>query len=232
MDIVIPYIADRNEDLRYCLRGIDKYLPHGQVFIIGDPVPYLDNSQLIHIPVENAGRSRDSRIWWKIMRAVSDQRVSDSFIFFNDDHFLTAGIEIIPYWYDGSLEEIAAYRRYNDGYTKALQNTLKWLRDHKCPTRHFDGHTPIVYQKAKLKALADVVDWEIAWGYVIKSLYCNVFAIEGEYAPDCKIRRSTGLDSMLREISGRAVFSTHEHAYPVAAALFRHLYPEKSKFEI
>ncbi len=231
MDIVIPYIHSSKDELRYCLRSIEKFARFeiSKIWIIGDRTPTLQNvNQVI---TENAGKSRDHKIFSKIAAACRIREVSDDFVMFNDDHFLLREIDRIPYWYDGTVEEIAAYRRYRDGYTKALQNTHRYLISYGLPTRYFDVHTPIVYNKEKFLKLEDM-DWEVAYGYTIKSLYCNMNKISGEYLPDCKLNVDEGTDQMRRKLQGRPVFSVGDGSFPNSGRLLKELYPDKSKWEI
>jgi hypothetical protein len=233
VDIVIPYIRSTKDEIRYALRSVEKFAQFGvgNIWIIGDLTPTFQNVK--QVVVENIGNSREHKIFRKIARACRMDEVSDDFLMMNDDHFFLKPIESIPYWYSGTLEEIAAYRRYKDGYTKAIQNTHKYLRDRGLQTTHFDIHTPIVYNKKRFLELERLLDWEVAYGYAIKSLYCNIHpAIKGEYLSDCKLKDDEGVDQMYRKIQGRPVFSTGDLAFPNAGKLLQELYPDKCKWEI
>lgn len=234
MDIVIPYIHNRNDELRYCLRSIQKHFTGGTVYIIGDHIPWLktDNRNLVHVPALNTGISREHRIFNKLLLAARLSEITEDFLMMNDDHFLLQDMRTFPAWYDGSLEEKCAYRFFKDGYTRSMANTLQALKLEGRPTLHFDVHTPIEYNKRNLLRLAAAFDWDVSFGYIIKSLYCNYFRIEGVFMEDCKLNSSMDPDSMRRAITARPVFSLGDRAYPQARRLLEDLYPIKSGFEI
>lgn len=234
MDVVIPYIYSKHNELRYCLRSIDKYFNHRRIFIIGDEADSKQDRWLktaCNITISNEGKSREARIFNKLLLAANMPEVSDPFVMFNDDHFLTHHMTEIPYGWNSSLEEIVAYRLYNDGYTRALRNTLKALNHMDKPTKHFDIHTPIIYEKDRINKIAEIFDWSIPFGYCIKSLYCNYFEIEGEYIEDCKLKKSGDLVGMKRQIANHWVFSCGDTAFPTMAALLKELYHDKSRYE-
>lgn len=232
MDIVIPYIHSRNEELKFCLRSIQKHIAFNNIYIIGDAVAWLKkDSGVVQVPCENAGRSREGRIFNKLVFASGMKEVSSDFLMFNDDHFMTQDARSFPYWYDSSLEEKCAYRYYKDGYARSMANTLQFLRLMQRPTRHFDIHTPIVYNKKRILELSKDVDWDVPFGHIIKSLYCNYFKVTPEFMGDCKIT-SNDIDGMRRLIGCRSVFSIADSSYPQVNRLLEELYPVKSRFEI
>lgn len=241
MDIVIPYIASRNNEIRYALRSVDLYFKSvGRIWIIGDLPMHGTGPNLKpifkavnQIITENTGNSREHRIFNKISTACNISEVSNEFLMMNDDHFFLKPIDIVPFWFDSSLEETAAYRRYQDGYTKSLKNTQRYLSSNGLPTYHFDIHAPIVYNKKRFLELNESVDWATPFGFTIKSLYCNSKqGVRGEYLPDYKINQGDDIEQMKRGITGRPVFSTGDKAFPRVKRLLDELYPNPSRWEI
>jgi len=91
-----------DNELRYSLRSIEKYLSGvGQVFIIGDCPDFLTN--VIHIPAtdEENREWKDRNIYRKLLIACNDVRISENFLFVNDDHYLTQPFEAgkFPFYY-------------------------------------------------------------------------------------------------------------------------------------
>src|SRR4051812_48140009 len=110
-DIVIPLnnrSYQKNIELRYCLRSIEKHLSGvGNVFIVGHMPEWVTN--VIYIPFEEDPRNRfrDRNIMLKVSEACKDSRVSDDFLMIHDDHFLLAGYDAgaFPYYHMGPMNE-------------------------------------------------------------------------------------------------------------------------------
>ena len=74
--------------------------------------------------------------------------------------------------------------------------------------------------------------WEQAYGYVVKSLYCNTLGIKGEYMVDLKINERLKCAELEKAVAGRPFFSTGESANGAELGTFlQYLYRNKSKFE-
>ena len=113
----------------------------------------------------------------------------------------------MPFYYKGLLEDAVAGSRKDDCYSITLMQTLEILTELRLPTKHFDCHAPIIYNK-KLFALAlKFLNWKVHNGYVIKSMYANQCRIEGEYLPDCKINNPLTLSEIQELIQDRSFFS-------------------------
>lgn len=222
-DIVIPLIEKTRynfSELRYCLRSIEKHLTgYGKVWIVGYK-PSWQNAE--HIPATDPHDIPDRNIMEKIKLACLNSEVSDSFLFFNDDHFLLSDYqaEAFPYYHMGTIEEYCKNKPLSNAYATRVRNVQSVFGP---GSLMFDIHTPIIYNK---KAFLEVVcgqDWGTK-AYTIKSLYGNGMGITGEYMTDGKFNELPKPDVK--------VFSTYPH---VKASIFRFLqerFPEKSKFEI
>jgi hypothetical protein len=230
MDVVIPYkeSAAKGFELRYTLRGIDKYFPDLEnIFIIGDCPLFLHN--IIHIPAADAPQRhlKARNIMSKLLLACGDKRVSDHFAFFNDDHFLLKPWQM-SFHHCGSLEN--SLRRYtaHQTYKNTLQNTYDVLKGGV----DFDTHSPIVYWKETFIRVINRVDWSKHWGYGIKSLYCNLAGIEGELYPDLKLKAHFSYDTLRNLIIDRQYFSIDDRAINNdLLQIFNELYPQKSIYE-
>jgi hypothetical protein len=231
MDIVIPYKNCPSDglELRYTLRGIEKYFPDLEnVFIIGDHPRFLQN--VIHIPATD---SRDRKhkalnIKNKLLLACSDKRVSDSFAMFNDEHFLLKPWQPV-YDHCGSLED--SLRRYNahQSYRNTLSNTYNQLNNSGL---NFDTHSPIVFQKDIFLRTVTTVNWSRPWGYGIKSLYCNMAGITGEKRTDLKIKQSWSKENINGLLLNHSYFSIDDRALNNhMIKVLQELYPKKSIYE-
>ena len=209
--IVIPLIQkDNYEELRYCLRAINKYHPEESVLIIGGLPNWIKN--IIHVKhgdysqIEFKARS----IYEKIVEAFKH---CDEMLFFNDDHHILAAVDYLHHKGPMTIEG----RHPNGTYARLLLNTLN-----KFPgTMDYDTHCPIWYEKDAFKELSQL-DWTKPYGYGIKTSYCNLNNINGTYYPDLKFKTTIG------DIADRLYFSTSDDCNLSTLEL---LYPNKSKFE-
>lgn len=227
-DIVIPLgtrSTQKNQELRYSLRSIEQHLTGvGNVFIIGECPEWLQN--IIHIPFteDPRNRYRDRNIMLKMSEACKDSRVSDDFLMVHDDHFLLAYYEAgaFPYYRCGDL--VPNGGQY--GYTK--ENTIHLLGR----ISNYDCHCPIVFNKELFKAVA-LVDWSKWYGYCLKTLYCGINNIQGEFIEDIKIRYPHTKDEIKEQIAGRKWFSIGDRCFQPGGMLdvLNELYPNKSRYE-
>ena len=193
MDVVYVLGSDShydNDELRYSLRSIEKYLSGvGKVWIIGECADWIENVRHIFYP-DQPSKQPDYNIMRKICRAIEEPELSEDFLFFNDDHFLLHPFEAetFPYFFDKTLERYLK-ERGTDTYGKRAKNTLDHLKSKGLPCKHFDIHYPIIYNKSLfLQHVAQAVDWSKE-AYVIKSMYANSLSIEGTEAKDYKTGR-------------------------------------------
>jgi hypothetical protein len=231
MDIVIPYRNSPSDglELRYALRGIEKYFPEpGNVFLIGDCQNFLQN--VIHV---RASDSRDRKhkalnIKNKLMLACSDKRVSDSFAMFNDEHFLLKPWQP-AYDHCGTLEDSLKRYTNHQTYRNTLSNTFHQLNNSGLD---FDTHSPIVFQKDIFLRTVPTVNWSRPWGYGIKSLYCNMAGVTGEKRTDLKIKQSWSKENISGFLLNHPYFSLDDRALNnQMIKVLQELYPQKSKYE-
>ena len=236
-DIVYVYSKNsstwRGMEIKFSIRSLAKYgRNYNRIIIIGDRPVYF-NEMIVHVPFEdNPMYSKERRIFEKLLAVGEKANIFDGFIMFNDDYFLMREIDFnyLPYYFNCSLELKIKKRKNNDIYNQAMLNTQRMLKDRAKDTRHFDIHYPIFFKNFLLKKLADSYDWTLKGGYVIKSLYCNTFGIEGDYRPDYKIFEETEKSKIIETIQRTDLFSTDKITRAMAELLNK-LYPEKSIFE-
>lgn len=229
MDIVIPYknSASNGLELRYTLRGIEKYFPDlGNVFIIGDFPDFLQN--VIHIETCET-RERHHKQWNicnTFLVACDDKRVSDDFAWISDDEFLIKPYQP-DYNYCATLDQSISLFTEHQSYRNTLINTRNVLNG------GFDyGHGPMVLNKWLFIKAMGCVNWNIPWGYVIKSLYCGFNSITGSRYPDLKIKEPLPYKAIGSLISDRPFFSIDDRGLNDNMKLLLHsLYPNKSQYE-
>jgi hypothetical protein len=224
IDIVIPLgngSTWHDNELKYCLRSIEKYLTgFRDIHIVGACPKFLRN--INHIPCRDIDRIPDTNIMRKLNAACENPQVSDNFLMFNDDHFLVHNFHApdFPYLYFKDLSDYIALNR--GPYAGRARSTKSYLEQKGLSTKYFDIHTPIIYNKAKF--MENVVEKWHPSGFLIKSMYANSLKIEGEPEPDYKI-------STPKEANGARVLSTYPQVPHLVRTLLLNLYPEKSTFE-
>jgi hypothetical protein len=229
VDICIPLndrSTQRNLELRYCLRSIDKHLSGvGNVFIIGYMPDWVTGC--IHIPTDDDPRNRfrDRNIMSKMMIACKDERVSGDFLMVHDDHFLVTDYEAgaFPHYHCGDL--VPGVGQY--AHTK--ENTLSLLSN----SNNYDTHCPILFNKEKFMRSVALADWSKWYGYCMKTMYCVMNGIEGEYMEDIKIRMPLKADEIRQAIAGRSWFSIGDRCWTEGGMkdVLQSLYPIPSKYE-
>lgn len=234
IDIIIPVkdgSRNNNLELKYALRGIQQHLKNfGEVYIIGDKISWLRGVKYLKVKDEKQSKFKERNIYRKILAASINKDLSENFLFMNDDHFLTKEMdtENLPFYYKSELRE--TMNRNTGNYRKTINNTRKILTNKGLTALDFDTHVPIVYNKEKIMCTFEGIDWNILYGYGIKSLYCNINKVEPVYEPDCKINNKTYTE-INNKIKERFCFSTGSLNNDMIRVL-NELYPSKSKYEI
>lgn len=217
--VVIPYKHCYGAiELKYCLRGIEKYVDDAEVIVIGDLPKGVHN--ITHIPFKDRPeyKWKERNIYEKIML------VNDDFLFFNDDHFLLEPFNY-EYHYSGTLEDqIKEYSK--NPFAQVLRNTKEVFGNIK----NYYRHQPILMKNHVFKKIN--VDWNKEWGYCVKSIYCHLAGVEGKEYPDLKIRRPTTEKNIREQIKGRQYFSTEDGALNIdMIRVLESVYPNKSKHD-
>lgn len=230
MDIVIPLgkgSKTENLELRYCLRSIEKFIPgRGNVFIIGEYPAFLNN--VIHIPATdiNERHFKQRNICKKLLLACDDKRVSDNFVWASDDHVLLKPYDH-EYYYESTLEGALQHFTIHQTYRFTAANTFDRLNG-----GHDYCHSPFLINKEKFKLAMAFVDWNEAWGYAIKSLYCGLNGITGRKYKDLKIKCPAKSAKIITMINDRLFFSYSDEGFSSEMkGVLNFLYPNKSIYE-
>lgn len=219
-----------NTELRFALRSVEKHLSgHGDIFIVGEKPEWLRN--VVHIPFDEGfapqSHEKERNIFNKIMAACGDERVSDSFLFMNDDHFLLTGYQAdhFPLYYQGRIGEFLTVTDYKH----TVYNTVKAVTSDN-PV-YTDVHCPIIYNKEKFRALSRY-DWSVKFGYCIKTLYCHHWGQVFTKCTDLKINEPCPYDKLWELTRGRHWFSIGDQAQEgELLQLLKEFYPHKSIYE-
>jgi len=177
----------QNNEIRFSLRSAQTHLKNFRnVWVIGDLPPFLQNVN--HIPAKDDQTIHEENVRRKLLKACNHPEISDTFLFLNDDHFILADSDATeyPYLYNSTIRE-AIKNRGMDNHGVRFQNTLKALEAKLLPTKNFELHFPIRFEKDKFKEILGELPPKHL-GYKLRSLYCNTLNIEGKEIKDCKSR--------------------------------------------
>lgn len=214
-----------NFELRVSLRSVEKNLTGiRSIWVVGEKPDWVQNINHIPFP-DDISRPSDYNIMRKVTAACEHPQISENFLFINDDHYILQPFNVsdFPYFHEPSLEKYL-YKRGNDTYAFRAKNTLRYLQSKNLPTKHFDIHYPIIYNKSLfLEHVTNAVDWTKE-AYVIKSMYANTLKIEGVEAKDYKIGRT------LPPEDARVISTTPRFRYNVQRFLLWK-FKDQSKYE-
>lgn len=236
IDLVIPLGKGSkwaNNELRYCLRSIEKYLTdYGRLFIVGEFPDFL-NSEAIHIPQPFVHGNPARNIAMNILEACRDERLSERFAYLNDDYFFTQPIDIstYPVYYKEDLQQ--TYKKNQTEYRKHVRATIVELERLGLPTINYDTHYPCIFEKGKMKALIETSNFDRSFGLVLKSLYFNTYPPEqAEKRTDCKQHQAMKESGWQQLAAQTEMFSIADTAIDQAFKNFMAAqYPTPSKYE-
>lgn len=198
LDILIPLgdgsVWGNNNELRYCLRSIERYATgYDRIFIVGEDPGFLNGDGKVRFcPLPEIDANKEARIASKILRGFQETDIADDAVMFNDDYVLTAPIDLrtLPFYHRGELS-LGIPSQGSVLYRAALGDTVRALRQAGRPTLHYDVHMPMILNRHKFIGLNDWwIRSEKAWqGFVCKSIYANnLDGIISELIVDCKLQ--------------------------------------------
>jgi hypothetical protein len=217
--MVICYPLQNQNDyieLKYSLRSLKFLTEPFEVVIVGDKIPDWITS-ITQIKLPDIPGQKQISIKRKILAALE---YSQTIFFMNDDIFLMKPTDpnSYPYYWSGKLKAI------RESGTKPLQTALEAV---KKPIKHFDVHTPIIYDQ-RFKEIAEKYPQHT----IIKSMYSNHLEIEGTEMTDCKILKEGSQEAIKQRINGSPCFSSSAGGLKSTLKVLRELFPYKSKYEL
>lgn len=214
-----------NNEIMYSICSVKKHLKGsvGNVYVIGKYPHVKTPIPIIHVGYEDGHKCKERNIFSKILAASDISDISDTFLFMNDDHYLLSDFDIasFPYFKRKCLNSAKAS---SFQYNIVIRNTESVLKLNGKKTEYFDVHTPILYEKEKIRELSKLYNWELKHTYVIKSLYCNSFDIEGtEIEQDVKFNNTSYLP-FDKWVQNKLLFSTSDFVSPEVRKFMQEYY--------
>jgi hypothetical protein len=220
MQVVIPLAPQvQNEDLRYCLRSIDKFLTgYDGVTIIGKEIPDWVTG-IEHIALPDLTAQKQLNIKRKIIAALT---IYEEIFYTADDVFLLKHFVAnkFPYLYDGEL-----CKRNIEGSAARVKAGLVRLGK---TFYNYDCHSPVIYRRD----FADIIS-KFDPSCIVKSAYFNYLEVKGTQVRDAKIvSASMTLQQIEKHIRGLHCFSSGDYTLKTCLPILKRLFPDKSKFEV
>lgn len=246
ISICIPYLAKAAQgiELLMTLRSIAKNFHEDfQVVIIGDRPDWISDD-VIHIDAPCVSKNPQVDVINKIKMAIADERVSDSFIWTNDDIYFVSPVMLSDIQFltaHGVLEKTEPAKTK---YQANKNRTIDLLKSFNLSNFNYSTHTPFFFEKIKLVELFETFD-ELQSedvGLLISSLYYNfhfknyspliIDNINGNYMlrlisqnPDPKV--------FAKYVAGKKFLNNSENGYnKILIDYLNKNFPEKSRFEV
>jgi hypothetical protein len=202
-----------------------------KIVVVGYKPAWM-NDEVYHIPMLDIYSNKARNIMGKIYKAAGIRDITRDFLFMNDDYFICSDIDAEQYPYYWKCDLSNTIKIQNNDYQKHVIPTYETLKNKGLPTKNFDVHKPIIYNQASFRKVVDEYNWNIPYGYIMRSLYCNTLNIEGKQRLDDKIDHSHIPDGWKRITHNLDCFSTGDQSLNRYFSTFlERRFPNKSIFE-
>lgn len=177
-DIVIPLSNEspfNNLQLKIALRSIAKNASNlGKIHIVTDvQLPWLQNVNIIRCG-DPEKHCKDVNLINKIKKAAQSDEVSERFMFWSDDQFLTDKLDLDKAPVVGNSRTIEQLRgRTKSKWQERLLHTMRYVEEQTgVPMQNnFDSHVPQPYKKADVNFVFNTVPYTVKPGFCINTIY-------------------------------------------------------------
>lgn len=174
-----------DNEIRYSLRSVDRYLPHRNVYVIGERLHWFNG--ITHIPENDPHQNKTANGLHKIFRAASEPEISDPFILMNDDFFFWDFVsEIVPYRRSTISDSMRMHPTKGGYYYNSLKETKDLLDGLGLDDLDFEVHYPALFYKENLRN-AIRLGLRHSKHFLIRSFYHNLYQLPGIETMDFKI---------------------------------------------
>lgn len=178
LSVVFPYLKDKAQgvELLMAMRALDcNFREDFNVIVIGDCEPWFSD-EVIHIASDVVSTNPQIDTIHKLKLAIADERVSDGFVWMNDDIYMNtpvmlADIQVLTA--QGKLTFIPDSKNIYDINRNQTIQLLK-LIGRSIPLHNYDTHTPFFYEKEKLVSLFEDIQELSSEGLLVPSIYYNL----------------------------------------------------------
>lgn len=153
MDLV--YIVkedDHNDDLRYSLRSVAKYVKYDKIWIVGYKPSWVQNVE--YLPVKQTGNKWTNSVK-NILTACQCDKISEDFVLMNDDFFAIKSIDDLDKSINVSLgllkNSIRKHSKLKSRWGNAFRYLYELLKSLRIPEPYYDfeSHIPLKINRKK-----------------------------------------------------------------------------------
>lgn len=227
--VYIVKAAEDNPELAHSLRSVAANLPHRRVWLVGYR-PRWVAAEVGYVPTVQRG-PKHSNTWTNWAAAARCPDISDEFVLFNDDFFVTKPTDDVPMVHRGTLAEMIewyAKHRFTSHRQRAAVTRQALQRAGRGePLYSYELHTPMVINR---HILAEGVRQLGAGGTNIskRTFYGNLAGVGGERSQDVKVMK--GRDGV-PETRLPFLSTSPESWTGLAGGWIRQLFPESARYE-
>ena len=243
MDLV--YIVkedDHNDDLRYSLRSVSKFVKYDKIWIVGYKPSWVQNVEYLHIKQnKNKWKNSVKNIWC----ACKCEMISKDFILMNDDFFairpikdLHKSVNVSLGYLDNSIRKhIHLNSRWGNafGYLEVLLQSLGV----KKPYFDYESHIPLEINREKYLKVMNLPEVQnyMKTNKVLhkRSLYKNYYDSTNPIilADDVKIEDDTEVIRRMKICDWLSVYDDQvgNPEFKRLNYLLQRLFPEKCQYE-
>lgn len=217
----------QNPELIYSVRSVCKNLKFRKIWFIGGCPEGIMPDFYCHFNRVSSVKTRNTAAMFRMLCGID--KISDNFIFFNDDFYVMKPTDKLPPRYWGTLGEKVELMEEMYGSTRwsrLLEQAEKKLKEYGYETYDFELHVPMIMNKERL---AEVIN-KFPGTPCKRSLYGNYFRLymDGEEKPDGKIH---GLKHVVQNMD---FLSTDDESFRRGAIgeQIRKAFPKPSDYEL
>jgi hypothetical protein len=217
-----------NEELRYSIRSVLHFFPDAEIWLIGGkPSWYTGNHIMVKQDLPKYANVRNN-----IAALLQSDQINDSFVYMNDDFYLTSFADFETHYHRGYLDTYLDQNReccrqyvYVKLIGRAYSKIKKIVKDRPL---NYELHIPIKISKSALEKSSKNSDM---W----RSFYGNYYKIGGVETQDCKFYEwNVENTDLLEFVEARSPFlSSNDKSFEfLLNSYLLKKFPTKSKHEI
>ena len=171
----------KDNELRFSLRSVSKNLSGVRnIFIVGHLPDFVKN--VIHIPASDIfdpAVNADGNMIHKLLIACKDKRLSDNFLFMNDDFIINQPVAAatIPWLHKEDMATQPESYWKTQFYRYRLKRTFDVLKEYGFPTLQYDYHAPMLMNKNSFAEIMANFVYASDIGYTLRSIYGNALQL-------------------------------------------------------
>lgn len=243
MDLVYLVKEDEwNEDLKYSLRSVDKFVPCGNVWIVGYKPSWVQNVK--YLPVEQYGTKHQNQTN-SLLAICNCDEISDDFVLMNDDFFAIKPINDLEESVEISLglleESVERHEKQHNMWHRAFKQLYELLEKIgvEKPYYDYESHTPLKMNRHKLLhvlMLPEVQDYIMSPKVLHRrSLYRNYYHLTCKVLPqDVKLSKNVDNTSKKKQVCDWISVYDNQVGNPLFINLnnlLNNLFPDPCKYE-